>query len=135
MYDTSELSCSNGGNASLNIAHTPGSVPDGTAYDTHVREVDSSDEGEFEYVITDLTPGNVSILLSSFHLSFFLSWRQVIKKAVLFGMYLSIDPAGKFVRFLLQDQQYEVPENHGECLKIAYNSVVHSQPYTTKPIV
>lgn len=60
VYDTSDLSCSNDGNASLNIVNTPGSVPSGAVYDTFVREVDSSDEGQFEFTITDLTPGNVS---------------------------------------------------------------------------
>ena len=56
----SELSCSNGGNASVYIAHSAGSMPNGTAYGTHVSEIDSSDDGQFEYTITDLTPGNVS---------------------------------------------------------------------------
>lgn len=60
VHDKSDLSCSNGGNASVNIVHTAGSLPNSTAYDTYVREVDDSDEGAFEYVITDLTPGNVS---------------------------------------------------------------------------
>ena len=60
VYDTSGLSCSNDGNASVNIAHSTGRVPNGTVYGTHVSEVDSSDGGQFEHTITDLTPGNVS---------------------------------------------------------------------------
>lgn len=60
VYDTSELSCSNGENASVIIEHRPGSIPEGTVYDTHMQEVTESDDGDFEYVITDLTPGNVS---------------------------------------------------------------------------
>lgn len=44
----------------MNIVHSPGSVPDGTVYGTHVSEVDSSDGGQFEHTVTDLTPGNVS---------------------------------------------------------------------------
>lgn len=44
----------------MNIVHTPGFLPNRTAYDTYVREVDDSDDGTFEYVITDLAPGNVS---------------------------------------------------------------------------
>lgn len=60
VYDTSGMSCSNGGSVSVNIAHSTGSVPDGTLYGTHVSEVDSSDGGQFEHTVTDLTPGNVS---------------------------------------------------------------------------
>lgn len=59
MYDADELSCSNGGNVSVDVTHRAGSVPDGTAYDTYVQEVDSSDDGEFDHIITDLIPGNV----------------------------------------------------------------------------
>lgn len=59
VYDASALSCPNGGNASVEISHRSGSVPDGAAYDKYVREVDSSDGGLFEHIITDLVPGNV----------------------------------------------------------------------------
>lgn len=60
VYDTDELSCSNGGNVSVDVIHRAGSVPDGTAYDAYVQEVDSSDAGEFDHIMTDLIPGNVS---------------------------------------------------------------------------
>lgn len=61
MYETNDLSCSNGGNPSVAIAHAPGSVPDGSFYDHHVIGVNPSDDGLFEYVITDLIPGYVSL--------------------------------------------------------------------------
>lgn len=54
------MSCSNDGDVSVNIAHSAGSVPNGTVYGTYVSEVDSSDAGQFEHIVTDLTPGNVS---------------------------------------------------------------------------
>lgn len=60
MHDDSGLSCSIGGTPTVNIVPTAGSMPSAAAYDTFVYEVDSSDDGEFEYVITDLTPGIVS---------------------------------------------------------------------------
>lgn len=44
----------------MNIAYSPGSVPDGVAYDTYVLDVDASSGGNFEHIITDLIPGNVS---------------------------------------------------------------------------
>ena len=60
MYDTSDLSCSNDGSTSVNIAYHPGTVPEGSTYDKYVMEVDPSDEGELDYIITNLLPGNVS---------------------------------------------------------------------------
>lgn len=45
----------------MNIAHSPGSIPNGAEYDTYVHEVYSSDDdGDLEHVITDLIPGTVS---------------------------------------------------------------------------
>lgn len=45
---------------SVDVVHRSGSVPDGAAYDSYVQGVDSSDAGEFDHIVTDLIPGNVS---------------------------------------------------------------------------
>lgn len=60
VSDITGLSCDNSETPSVVIASTQGSIPSGTSYDTYVYNVDSSEDGEFEHVITDLTPGNVS---------------------------------------------------------------------------
>lgn len=63
MHDESGLACDNSGTASVTIVTTTtGSLPAGTVYGTYTQELGSSDIGdeEFEYTITDLTPGTVS---------------------------------------------------------------------------
>lgn len=66
VHDSSDLSCSNGGNASVSIIHTPGTMPDGDGYNFYVRQVNVSDGGVFEHIITDLVPGQVSALFHDF---------------------------------------------------------------------
>ena len=68
VHDDSDLLCDNSGVASVSIAPTLGSLPaSGTVYDTHIQELGSSDIGdeEFEYTITDLIPGTVSLIITA----------------------------------------------------------------------